>query len=257
MSLWLLFYAGWLGFSPGIPHARLMIQGFVGGFIVGFMGTAMPRMLDAPRLAWQEVALLYAVYLGMAGSHVCGKVAWGDGLFLLLLLLFSIFFGVRVLLLRRDLPPPGFLLAGLGIASAMAGTVLLLSASAEPLSFFAYRLATLLLYHGFVLLPVMGVGAFFFPRLLGVPGRENPQDGRWPGAAWQRRAGIGLAVGLAVLATFFLEAAGSIVASRLVRAAVVGLYLGTSVPWFRKSLKPTGTLAFSLRVAVVMIVVGV
>ncbi len=40
VSLWPLLYAGWLAYYSGEAHARLMIQGFVGAFAIGFLSTA-------------------------------------------------------------------------------------------------------------------------------------------------------------------------------------------------------------------------
>ena len=53
VSLWPLFFAGLHKFYPGVMHSRLMIEGFLAGFVFGFLGTAMPRLLSAPSLrAW-------------------------------------------------------------------------------------------------------------------------------------------------------------------------------------------------------------
>src|SRR5690242_18540167 len=50
VSLWPLHFGGVLEFYPGQNHARIMACGLFGAFILGFLGTAMPRMLSAPRL---------------------------------------------------------------------------------------------------------------------------------------------------------------------------------------------------------------
>ena len=47
VSLWPLFFLGLHKFYPGPMHARLMIEGFLGGFVIGFLGTAGPRLLSA------------------------------------------------------------------------------------------------------------------------------------------------------------------------------------------------------------------
>ena len=46
VSLWPLYALKLADFYPGTSHARLMACGFFGGFIVGFLGTALPRMLS-------------------------------------------------------------------------------------------------------------------------------------------------------------------------------------------------------------------
>ena len=56
VSLWPLLYAGGLGFNPAQAHARLMIEGFVGAFALGFIGTAFPKMIGSPPLRRAELA---------------------------------------------------------------------------------------------------------------------------------------------------------------------------------------------------------
>ena len=43
VALWPLYFTGVTGFYPGQAHARIMAYGLFGGFIFGFLGTAMPR----------------------------------------------------------------------------------------------------------------------------------------------------------------------------------------------------------------------
>jgi len=45
VSLWPLYFLHVTETYPGVSHARIMACGFFGGFIFGFLGTAMPRML--------------------------------------------------------------------------------------------------------------------------------------------------------------------------------------------------------------------
>ena len=49
--LWPLFYAGELSFHPGIAHARLMIQGFGGALVLGFLGIVWPLLKSVRRSA--------------------------------------------------------------------------------------------------------------------------------------------------------------------------------------------------------------
>ena len=63
VSLWPLFYAQKLGFYPNFVHARLMIEAFGGAFVVGFLGTAGPRMATAPKLTPLELFWLFGLHL--------------------------------------------------------------------------------------------------------------------------------------------------------------------------------------------------
>src|SRR5215207_5290588 len=59
VSLWPLFFSGLHKFYPGIMHARMMIEGFLGAFVVGFLGTAMPRLTGTnPFSRWELGSLL-------------------------------------------------------------------------------------------------------------------------------------------------------------------------------------------------------
>src|SRR5438046_1670354 len=52
---WPLYFGGITHFYPGVLHARIMAFGMFGGFILGFLGTAMPRMLSVRPLLVAEV----------------------------------------------------------------------------------------------------------------------------------------------------------------------------------------------------------
>src|SRR5687767_15729205 len=88
VALWPLhFYAG-LESYPGVPHVRIMVFGFFGGFIFGFLGTALPRMLSAdPFRQWQVLTLLL-LHGAMVLAYTIGKILAGDILLAALLLAF-------------------------------------------------------------------------------------------------------------------------------------------------------------------------
>ena len=126
VSLWPLFFSGiHHGFYPGVMHARLMIEGFLGAFIFGFLGTAFPRLTGTPHLSRKELWTVLVLYVATVGVHIGERPLAGDALFLLLLATFTTLMGRRFVR-RTDLPPPGFVLIGLGFFNALAGTVLLI-----------------------------------------------------------------------------------------------------------------------------------
>ena len=53
-ALWPLHFGGTYAPYPALAHARIMAEGFLGGFAFGFLGTALPRMLSAPPLRLLE-----------------------------------------------------------------------------------------------------------------------------------------------------------------------------------------------------------
>src|SRR5262245_18998997 len=133
VALWPVMLLGWTQNYPGPSHARLMVQGFYGGFIFGFMGTAMPRRIGACPFSARETFSLLLLFLGNVVANAAGMNGLADWLFAgELALLFT-------RLKRRchsggDLPPPTFVLVGLAFASALVGTGLHLAGKRWELS---------------------------------------------------------------------------------------------------------------------------
>lgn len=228
VALWPLFYGQHLGFYPGLTHARLMIQAFGGAFVIGFLGTAGPRMATAPKLTVAELAWLFVLHQAGAVSHLCLRPVLGDILFLGLLGSLLVSLVVRVVRFRREAPPPQMLLALTGLGCGLAGTALLLSPEtmAEPSR---WRLANLLLYQGLLLPPVLGIGSFLFPRILGGGFGEAENAGEL-----RVRLGRALLASGLLVASFFLEAAGHVRSGYGLRLAVAAAYLLVEVRWRRQ-----------------------
>ena len=233
--LWPMLYAGWLPFHPGASHARLMVECFAGAFVVGFLGTAGPRMLSAPRLTPLEFCALLALHLASGTSHLCARNAWGDALFIAMLASFIAMLAGRMLLHRFDAPPPAMLLAATGLLCGIAGATMWLRPAWHS-SAATYRLAGLLLYQGFLLGPVMGVGSFLLPRLLGGEFGE-------PASAEERRSALlrTLFTAASLLGSFAVEVWVNAESGILLRAATAG-FAFAGIPWRRGD----GTLARAL-----------
>ena len=234
VAMWPLFFAGHFPFYPGVSHARVMIEAFGGAFVLGFLGTAGPRMLSAPRLKPWELATFFLLHLANGLCHLGGLTIWGDSLFLALLGGFTLSLGVRVIFFRKEWPPPAMLLAATGLVCGITGTILWLNPAwvARPE---IQRLAGLLLYQGLLLGPVMGVGIFLFPRLLGGEFGED---------ATLRRMAL---AAVALLASFAVEIWIHPTAGQILRAMAFVFALA-HVRWRRgKDAASPGTLANALR----------
>ena len=107
VALWPILLMGWTDNYPGPSHTRLMVQGFFGGFIFGFLGTAMPRLVEARPLSAREAFALLALFVGNVTANVSGWNTVADGIFLGELLLF---FGLLKWRCHsgHDRPPPSF-----------------------------------------------------------------------------------------------------------------------------------------------------
>jgi len=225
VALWPLFYAQQLSFFPNLVHARIMIEAFGGAFVVGFLGTAGPRMATAPKLTPAELLWLFGLHQAGAICHLRQQHAWGDALFVALIGSLLLCLVIRVARFRREAPPPQMLLALAGLLCGLAGTVLHLTGASlrDPQ---LYRLSNLLLYQGLLLPPVLGIGSFVFPRMLGGDFGEPKTAAQ--GRAKFRRA---LAAALLLVGSFFLEACGQVAIGYAVRAIVAAGYLLVEVSW--------------------------
>ena len=186
MALWPLFVWHAVEFYPAQAHVRLMIEGLMGSFIIGFLGTAGPRLLDASPLIVAETFALFGLQIVSAFLHLAQRQTAGDIVFLTLLLFFAGMMAKRAGA-RNDLPPPQFILVIFGLLNAIAGIFLITAAKSLTKESFANQLGSLMLNEGFVLFPILGVGAFFFPKLLGGA-KPEPSDLRIATAIWIKRA---------------------------------------------------------------------
>src|ERR1041385_5314012 len=88
IALWPAYYAGLVITYPGTTHSRLMIEGFMASFIIGFLGTAGPRITSTRPLSPGEVITILSLELLAAGSHFGNSHRAGDLLFALCLVVF-------------------------------------------------------------------------------------------------------------------------------------------------------------------------
>lgn len=253
--LWPLFVMGWLPFYPGIPHARLMVQGFVFSFVAGFLSSALPHMLEVRGISLWQTLLLAGMIFAVTVIHLAGRTVWGDALFALTVPML-VAMVLRRWPERKDLPPPGFALAGLGLLSGWIGSLILTLSGWVVLSPFVSGLARLLINHGFILFPVLGVGAYLLPRMVGVPNRHliAPKS---PACSpeWIRRARFMLGCGVLLMVSFVLEAAGSVRYGYAMRTVVAIGCLLSEVPLYRVRRLP-GSIPWALAIAAVSILTG-
>lgn len=254
--LWPLFIWNFLSDYPGQSHPRVMVEGFLTCFVAGFAGTALPRLLGAPVLRLAESLAVAVALTVVVALHFGGQTLAGDAAYLLTLLGLAGIFGLRILR-RTDCPPPSFVLIGLGFLCALTGVVLLIL-SGIPAAGLPPRgalLGRLLLFQGFILLPIMGVGAFLLPRFFGAESRQDFPESRSLPPGWMLHARYALVCGLTIVVSLVLEATGAVRWGMILRALGVFAYVAREVPFHRMS-PGEGSLTFGLRLALVSIPVG-
>lgn len=237
VALWPLFQAGLVRFYPLDAHLRLMSYGFLGSFVVGFLLTAGPRLLSCPGPNKLLVHLQLWFSLAIA---LCSLVnnALADSAFLLQiasLLAFASYGFAK----RRDLPPPGFLLGLAGLLSAFAGAACLLQHSLGNGNATSYTLSRILLFQAFPALPIIGVGAFFFPRLTGATNLQEFPENPLPSLPWLKRAAWAVATILLFFTTIPIELKGHASVAYAIRALACGLYVAIETPLLKRAKSPT------------------
>ncbi|MDF1813407.1 MAG: NnrS family protein [Verrucomicrobiales bacterium] len=239
--LWPLFYSGIWRLPPLLQHPRVMIFGFGGAFLCGFLGTAWPRFLEAEALRAKEVILLVCAWMAAMVFILSGHLQYGDfafGVFLLLLLVILL----RRLRKDRDVPPPGFALAMVSVVLSSAAAFLWALAPLQG-GLWLINFSRLILWQGMLLLPLMGVGSYLFARFFQEPGKK-------PVAATPKNRAVGVWLGaILVVASFAVEASGQIRLGSGVRfvAIVVWVLLASPALWKGKA---STSRAWALRIAV-------
>jgi uncharacterized protein involved in response to NO len=230
VALWPLLYAGWLPFYPADAHARILAQGFTGGFVLGFLGTALPRLIGSPPLTRPEVFATAGLWLTGLAAHLVNATAAGDILFAIAVAGFAHCLAARWFFLRSDVPPPGFPTALLGVAGALGAALVLAAGRVVEFSSFTTAFCKLLLYQGFGLLPMIGVAPYLLPRFFGRRSDHAFDEAMAPPPGWWPRALAALAAGLVLVATFAVEAAGHAAAGQWARAGVLLLWFALQSP---------------------------
>ena len=255
VSLWPLFFSGLHTFHPGQMHARLMIEGFLAGFVIGFLGTALPRLLSAPPLRRWELWTLVALYLLSAGLHISHQPRAGDLAFITLMLCFGGCMVARVRH-RAELPPPGFVLVAFGYLSGLAGPVLWLCGVEGWVSGKVMMFGAMLLNQAFVLFPLLGIGTFLLPRFLCLRDVRTSAEERRAAPGWWQSAAFSCAIGLALLGSFWLEASHpAATAAAGLRAIAAIAYLAAMVPFHRQTF-PLRTASLATQLALLALVAG-
>jgi len=252
--LWPAFVYGWLPLYPGMIHSRIMVQGFIFSFMAGFLGSALPHMLEIKGMSLTQTVVLSVMIVAVTLMHVFGFSPLADVLFAVAIITLLTFV-LRHWSERQDLPPPGIVLAALGMFSGVISAILLAIYPVSPFYPALYLLAKTLMNHGFILLPVLGLGSYLLPRMFGLPNRHLISKSRTISVEWRNRALFMLGCGALLIISFVIEAFGFFRWAFALRF-VTSLYcLLHEVPLFRAG-KIKGSIPWSLMIAVSSILAG-
>ena len=237
--VWPLVFWGWMERSPIQVHTRLMSLGFFGGFVYGFLGTSLPRLLKTPSFRAIETISLLGLHALSSGCYFMGEIHWGDGLAALTA-------GCLIVLLlprigrRSEVPAPGFLMVIPSVLSLLGGLSLAWLTDRFQGGYRWDLSIRLFLYHGFVLLCLLGAGGFLLPRFLGLGLRRMYGAAKEGDPVWRRSAWIALCTGFAILASYGLDIIDHSQGGATVRGILVLAYLAWETPLERLRFSKIG-----------------
>jgi len=232
---WLLYTLGITESYSGFLHGQVMMQAFMMALAIGFLLTALPRRTQGPPPSALEMGLAIAALLTITGAALAQRWALAQaayGALFLLLLQFTVRRFVGRTAGRR--PPASFVLVPIGVAHGLAGAALIAVATRPGMPEWVIALGRLFVEQGVFLCLAVGVGSLVLPLMGGAP---PPADvGSSPAERWKVAGYAGL--GLTILTSLILEAAGWVRLGPLLRAAVVAGGLGIGGGAWRAPGKP-------------------
>ncbi len=246
VALWPLSLGGYLNGHPLEAHARWMITGFGGCLIVGFIGTAGPRLLEAGPWSPFELIWHYLMATAVLTALFFSEIGVTDFLagFWFLGILGSMI--ARVLFDRNDYPPPGVSLAFLGLLTAVISNFALSLHSLLGFSYPWLQFWRSLYFQGFLWLPILGVAPYLLPRFFGKASLHSFPDSDSLPPGWPKYGAFSITAGVLLISTFAVEIWISPKGGLLFRAAITFSYLALFVPGLF-SFSKVNALALSLR----------
>lgn len=218
---WLAFHLQLTTDYGPLYHGLMQMLSFGGCFAAGFLMTALPNFLAAPKARPWELGLAVLLVMATGGALFVNALRPALMIFFALLVHLDVF-TLRRFLIRQGEPPP-FMYIAWGLAHGTIALPLMLF----PISGFP-RLGERMLEQGLLLSLVLGIGSFLGARLMGTfqpPAflfRQKPGTRPVPPPLKMRK--IFALGGLLLFVSFLLEAKFPL-AGKLLRAMTVSAQL--------------------------------
>lgn len=256
VALWPLWLAGWLEPYPGPAHVRMMTEGFFTAFILGFLGTAGPRMLNVRPIGLLQWSAIVNLWLSAQIASLAGASNLAEAGFAGAILIFLAAIALRCGQ-RQGLPPPGFVL----VLISLAGAVLAALTQMSWIQGLTPALPNLIWISGrnflnetYILLPILGAAPFFLGRLGRLPPKHLSLEQSLPDRAWRQKACLCLVTGSGILTAMVLKSAGWVHSGAFLQCALTAGFIFTQVPW--NYPKPVPTLARIAQISLLCLVVA-
>lgn len=203
---WLWYVLGLSSHYSGTFHAGIQIELYLGCFVVGFLTTAIPRFSDTFSAEGYEVLVFLLLFGVIFGLLAAGNIALSRLTFTLLLVVLQVFIARRFLKSRVQYPPVEFVWIPFALIHGVLGSVItaLVELGYMPLRFL--DAAKPMMYQGFMLCLVIGIGSFLGSRIMGQQTLPNPQTLRMGVKEFRaRRLLFHIALAVIVFISFSLE----------------------------------------------------
>jgi hypothetical protein len=177
LAMWVAFWLRPEIGYPGPAHALIMMHGFVGSFIIGFLMTMLPRAIGVPICGtWHLVIATAGIVGGCAAAYANAlSLAWGAHL---LALAAPVAFVASRARLRASSPPSSFACAAAGVFAALCGSAMAVASGLGAPAWVGV-LGRALDLQAFPLLMILGIGSFLIPKLAGPAGARIAPQGVW------------------------------------------------------------------------------
>jgi uncharacterized protein involved in response to NO len=193
---------------PSQFHTFLQVYGFMTAFVIGFLGTALPRLTEARRFSAAELAVMFLLHSLVVAFIWRGDDTRAQFAFFATILVFVALLASRFFKRRRN-PPETFVFIPLAFLSALSGSALLAGfyVGAPGLPLESYDIGIALAFQSYILLLLVGVGGFLIRSILGwAPPLPASSAERLALSPWRGTAfGGHLLAGLAIVGSFWIE----------------------------------------------------
>lgn len=244
---------------PAQFHTFMQVYGFMTAFVLGFLGTALPRMTETRRFSVGELLALFTLHTAVIVCVWQGADYEAQIAFFLTIMAFLALLGSRFLKRKRN-PPVTFVFLPLAFFSAVSGSLLLAgfygNVSWLPLE--SYDIGIALTFQAYILLLLIGVGGFLIRSILGfAPPLPVSTEEKLILAPWQARTlFLHFLAGIAIVASFWLEVFFHRETGLALRAVVVTLECTGQIKIHRNPVGGKLT-ARALQISLWLLLVGI
>ena len=188
-------------------HVWIQIYGFMMSFITGFLCTAIPRFTRTAHISGHEVLLLFGLISVSVVSVLREAYHVAHGCFLAAIVSLAVILGVRGVRKKRRMPET-FIFIPFALLCAVSGSlaVNLVIWGSRWKTAELYTLGSNLLFQGFIMFLLLGIGGFLIRSILGwAPALPSSADEQPKVPARSSRGWFHILCAVGILLSFPLE----------------------------------------------------